>query len=73
VSSGRRRGAEHDARDLGEEGRPVGPTVDELGHGREHDVARGVLRWVEPDVVMDGRVQPRKQDPRGLVMLVYVF
>ena len=53
--------------------RSVRPTVDELGHGREHGVAQGVLRRVQSDVVVDGPIQPREQDPRDLVMLAYEF
>jgi hypothetical protein len=66
-------GAEHDACDLGKQRRSVGPPGAEFGHGRQGNVAPGVLGGVEPDVVVDGPVEPREQDPRGLVVLVYGF
>ena len=58
---------------LGEQRRPVGPPVDELGHGHQGDVAPSVLGGVKPDVVIDGPVEPREQDPDGPVVIVYAF
>jgi hypothetical protein len=70
---GRPCSAGHDACDLGKQRCSVGPPGAEFGHGRQGNVAPGVLGGVEPDVVVDGPVEPREQDPRGLVVLVYGF
>ena len=59
--------------DLGRQRRSVGPPGPEFGHDRQGNVAPGVMGGVEPDVVVDGLVEPREQDPRGLVVLVYGF